>query len=135
MKKSRFKIAFYLIVISIFFNACLSNKKKIEIDNENKLSELLSSSEYKNYSEALKNLSISGEQGDIEYVNDYMQNNKLWGFYNECDLLSNEDIKSDTRVYKFWESRCKFNIARQELENRFNIEPDSINKIIRSRAK
>ena len=123
----KFGIIFFIFLM---LTSCASKKSILEKERQQKINELVSSEEYSNYRDAVKNISANNVNDDLEYVNNFMKENELWDFYNECDLLKIEKIQSDTRVYNFWKARCDFNIARQEIENKFNIEADSLNKIL-----
>lgn len=129
MKMNIFRPIISLLVIVSFFSC------SPKIPKNEPLLKLLSSKEYKDYKNNFFNISSSDQSYDAEYVNKFMQNNKLWNFNNPCDLLKSDLVMKNDTVRIFWQKRCDFEISRHLIENKFHIKPDSLNKIILNELK
>jgi len=128
-----FQLWALLLVVAIIF-ACNSNTKSKEGSNlteEVKNEEqLIRSKEFKDYFFSFFSLTGPNIKDDLNHVNKFMGENKLWKFKDICDLLENEKIQSDSIVYKHWEIRCKFQRAKNTLMDKYGLTADSINIIM-----
>jgi hypothetical protein len=52
---------------------------------------------------------------------------------DQCNLLNNEKVQSDSRVFDFWKVRCNFNKAQKKVVDRFNISYDDLGNLMKKR--
>ena len=96
---------------------------------------ILASPEFKTFMEAVFKLSNESTTEELNYVNSFMETNGLWKVMrrDQCNLLTNEKIKSDQKVLNFWEKRCNFNRAQNRIVNKFNISYDELGKLMQEK--
>ncbi len=141
----RYHILTLLMALVIVLGSC--NNKKVEnkaLDNTDvapnseptkKSSvyghEVMDSKEFQNYFDIFFKQSDSKTGKTLIHVNKYISDNNIVISEGACKLLENDKIKSDSITFKYFDNRCKFLKARKELLNKFNIDGDSINKLMR----
>ncbi len=133
MKSVKSKIVLIFLVLAFF--SCKQENKTSDGINSHKIetNDIMDSKEFENYFLLFFSLSDENTKTDLPYVNKFMTDNKLFPFKDVCGLLNNEKVKSDERVLKFWETRCKFNKAKDKLMRKYQIDGDSI-KVLMSKA-
>ncbi|MGE5355343.1 MAG: hypothetical protein ACM3PT_03825 [Deltaproteobacteria bacterium] len=96
---------------------------------------IMASSEFKSFMDAVFTLSDESTTEELNYVNSFMDKNQLWKEIgsDQCNLLSNEKIKSDFKVFHFWEKRCNFSKAQKKVVNKFNISYDALGKLMQKK--
>ena len=75
-------------------------------------------------------LSDENTKTDLPYVNNFLMENKLLPFTDICDLLENEKVKSDKRVFDYWKLRCDFQTLRNNIMDNYEIDSDSLNVLV-----
>ncbi len=135
MKK--YKLLFFILLsVFVLFVSCKqdANKKEDSYDKAIKAeNDLINTKEFKQYFQLFFQLSNKNTKTDLPYVNKFMSENKLWKFSNICDLLENEKIKSDQKIYNYWKVRCDFQTAKTTLMNKYSLDKDSL-KIVMEHA-
>lgn len=93
---------------------------------------IMASPEFNTFMDAVFTLSDESTTEELNYVNSFMDKNDLWKEMrkDQCNLLNNEKIKSDAKVFHFWENRCSFNKAQKRVVNKFNISYDALGKLM-----
>jgi hypothetical protein len=96
---------------------------------------IMASPEFKAFMDAVFTLSDESTTEELNYVNSFMDKNDLWKEMrkDQCNLLNNEKIKSDAKVFHFWENRCSFNKAQKKVVNKFNISYDALGKLMQQK--
>jgi len=124
-----------LLFLSVVFFSCKQDQKANNSENTIKpeSTDITDSKEFESYFLKFFNLSNKDTNTDLPYVNKFMTDNKLFTFKNVCDLLDNDLVKSDKRVFDFWKTRCEFNKAKEKLMRKYEIDGDSI-KILMQKA-
>jgi len=117
-----------LLSLSIVLFACKQDTKATSSENtiKSESTDITDSKEFESYFLLFFSLSNDSTKTDLPYVNKFMIDNKLFTFKNVCDLLDNDLIKSDKRVFNFWKTRCDFKKAKEKLMRKYEIDGDSI---------
>jgi hypothetical protein len=126
--KVKIIISAVFLLFFVSFQSCKQASKKEDaydraISAEDKL---LNSKEFNDYYQMFFKLSDNNTKTDLPYVNKFMSENKLWKFKDICELLENEKIKADPRVFKYWEIRCDFQTAKTTLMEKYELDKDSL---------
>ncbi len=114
--------------------SCKPKQKEDAYDKAiKKEDELLNSKEFTDYFNKFFKLSDNNTKNDLPFINKFMRDNKLWKFRSVCDLLENEKIKANPKVYNYWKIRCDFQNARTLLMEKYKLDKDSL-KILMEHA-
>ncbi|MBK7094854.1 MAG: hypothetical protein IPH57_07365 [Saprospiraceae bacterium] len=112
-------------------------QKNTEITKKPKASNevIFASPEFKAFMDAVFTLSDESTTEELNYVNSFMDKNSLWKEMqkDQCNLLNNENIKSDPKVFHFWEKRCNFNKAQNKVVKKYNISYDALGKLMQQK--
>lgn len=92
---------------------------------------IMDSKEFQDYFDIFFKQSDPKTGQTLIYVNKYLSKNNIVVSEGACALLKNEKIKSDSISFNYFDKRCKFLNARKKLREKFNINGDSINKLMR----
>ncbi len=138
-------IFIFLLFVAMFLGACKNEKvenKASDTQNTTSISEnnkekvvfgdeVLDSKEFQNYFDIFFKQSDSKTNQTLIYINKFISDNNITVSEGACWLLKNEKIKSDSICYNYFDKRCKFIEARRELRKKFNIDGDSIKKLMK----
>ncbi len=130
------------LVLLVFISAMLASCKqdsdtKSSKKNgiETKSTKITDSKEFESYFLNFFKLSDKNTKTDLPYVNKFMEDKKLLPFKDICELLNNDTIKSDERVFNFWKKRCEFSKAKDKLMRKYHIDGDSIKILMQNAIK
>jgi hypothetical protein len=112
----------------------LTKKKTVKIPKASS-EEIMKSPEFINYMQTVFTLSNENTTEDLNYVNSFMAKHDLSKEMrkDQCNLLNNEKVQSDSRVFDFWKVRCNFNKAQKKVVDRFNISYDDLGNLMKKR--
>ena len=127
-------IFLFSIFTFLFFNSCKQAPKEDAYDKAIKAEDdLMNTKEFNDYFNLFFQLSNKNTKTDLPYVNKFMSENRLWKFKDICDLLNNEKIKNNQRIYDYWKVRCEFQNAKNILMEKYGLDKDSL-KIVMEHA-
>lgn len=127
-------LIFPLFILGLAFSSCKQAQKEDAYDKAIKSeNELINSKEFTNYFNMFFKLSNPNTKTELPYINKFMQENKLWNFKSVCDLLENDIVKSNQKVYDYWKIRCDFQNAKTTLMSKYGLNKDSL-KILMEHA-
>ncbi len=135
---------FFLLVITVSYscknkevknettstsNTALHSKssKKVPVYGD----KIMDSKEFQDYFDIFFKQSDSKTNQTLIHVNKFISENNIVISEGACKLLENDKVKSDSISFNYFNKRCKFLKARKELREKFNIDSDSINKLMR----
>ena len=127
-------LVFSFFIFAFAFSSCQQTKKEDSYDKAIKSEdELINSKEFDNYFNLFFKLSNQNTKTELPFINKFMQENKLWKFRNVCELLDNDIVKSNQKVFDYWKIRCDFQNARSTLMTKYGLDGDSL-KIVMEHA-
>ncbi len=122
-----YTLIFSFLIFVLAFSSCKQAPKEDAYDKAIKAeNDLINSKEFNDYFQLFFQLSNKNTKTDLPYVNKFMSDNKLWKFTDLCDLLENEKIKNNPKIFNYWKVRCDFQTAKNTLMNKYGLDKDSL---------
>lgn len=128
MKLLKFS-AIIIVFISFTISSCKQDNTTSSKNEVTKKVDIIKTQEFETYFEWLFKLSDKNTKTDLPYVNNFMKENKLFPFKDVCDLLQNDVIIANKRVFDYWKIRCEFQTAKNVLMRKYEIDGDSIKEL------